>query len=180
MWDTGPVSTESEVGDMERRKALALSAVAALLVTAMVVMSVALVQMSAQPNGTDSAMPTSLVAPSSTDQSASPEPAIEYQDVYDVSGPPVVPTNPTQSVAATSDQPEATGPGPTSAPGPVPSNSVTPPARPTTTTTPPSVTTSTLPPGVPADWPAGKPIPPMPPGCQKPQLEDNGVWNCDH
>jgi hypothetical protein len=32
--------------------------------------------------------------------------------------------------------------------------------------------------GVPKDWPAGKPIPPMPPGCQQPQLELNGVWNC--
>ena len=29
------------------------------------------------------------------------------------------------------------------------------------------------------DWPAGKPIPPIPPGCRQPQLEDNGVWNCD-
>jgi hypothetical protein len=33
---------------------------------------------------------------------------------------------------------------------------------------------------VPADWPADKPIPPMPPDCEKPQLEDNGVWNCEH
>ena len=30
-----------------------------------------------------------------------------------------------------------------------------------------------------ADWPAGKPIPPIPPGCREPVLEDNGVWNCD-
>jgi hypothetical protein len=56
------------------------------------------------------------------------------------------------------------------------------------TTTPPTTTPATLPvttpttrpPGVPSDWPAWKPIPPMPPGCQKPELEDNGVWNCDH
>jgi hypothetical protein len=32
--------------------------------------------------------------------------------------------------------------------------------------------------GVPEDWPAGKPVPPMPPNCHEPQLEDNGVWNC--
>ncbi len=36
------------------------------------------------------------------------------------------------------------------------------------------------PPGVPVDWPANKPIPPMPASCQQPQLEDNGVWKCDH
>jgi hypothetical protein len=167
---------------MERHKALAVSAVAALLVVAMVVMTVALVQMSAQTNGTDAAMPSGLAGPSSTVASASTEPVIEYQDVYDVSGLPVTPTNPTQRVAATSDQPGETGRGPTAAPAPVASNSVTPPVRPTTTTTPPppTVTTSTLPPGVPADWPPSKPIPPMPPGCQKPQLEDNGEWNCDH
>jgi hypothetical protein len=33
---------------------------------------------------------------------------------------------------------------------------------------------------VPADWPASKPIPPMPPGCKQGQLEDNGVWNCQN
>ena len=48
----------------------------------------------------------------------------------------------------------------------------------TTATTLPPVTTTTRPPGVPRDWPPGKPIPPMPPNCRHPQLEDNGVWNC--
>jgi hypothetical protein len=33
---------------------------------------------------------------------------------------------------------------------------------------------------VPRDWPAGKPIPPMPANCKSPQLELNGVWNCDN
>jgi hypothetical protein len=42
----------------------------------------------------------------------------------------------------------------------------------------PATTTTTRPPGVPSDWPPDKPIPPMPPGCREPQLEDNGVWNC--
>lgn len=51
----------------------------------------------------------------------------------------------------------------------------------TTSGLPQSGTTTTVRPrGVPADWPANKPIPPMPPGCQEPQLEDNGIWNCDH
>jgi len=50
---------------------------------------------------------------------------------------------------------------------------------PTPTTTVPT-TTTTWPPGVPKDWPKDKPIPPMPANCRQPQLEDNGVWNCDH
>jgi hypothetical protein len=62
-----------------------------------------------------------------------------------------------------------TGPEPTDPPVMLP---------PSTTSTIPPVTTTTRPPGVPRDWPPGKPIPPMPPNCRHPQLEDNGVWNC--
>jgi hypothetical protein len=62
----------------------------------------------------------------------------------------------------------------TAAPAPAPEQ--TPPAPATTTV--PTTTPTTRPPGVPADWPANKPIPPMPPNCHQPQLEDNGVWNC--
>ncbi len=61
-------------------------------------------------------------------------------------------------------------PAPTTAPTTAPPGS--------TTTIP--TTTTTWPLGVPRDWPPGKPIPPMPPNCRQPQLEDNGVWNCDH
>ena len=50
---------------------------------------------------------------------------------------------------------------------------------PATTTTSAPVTTTTRPPGVPKDWPPDKPIPPVPPNCHHPQLEDNGVWNCE-
>ena len=53
-----------------------------------------------------------------------------------------------------------------------------PPATAPPTTIP--TTTTTWPRGVPRDWPKDKPIPPMPPNCREPQLEDNGVWNCDH
>jgi len=49
----------------------------------------------------------------------------------------------------------------------------------TTTSTMPPVTTTTRPPGVPRDWPPGKPIPSVPPNCHHPELEDNGVWNCE-
>jgi hypothetical protein len=48
------------------------------------------------------------------------------------------------------------------------------------TTTTVAAPTSTLPRGVPANWPVGKPIPPKPPNCVNGQLEDNGVWNCEH
>ena len=67
-------------------------------------------------------------------------------------------------------------------PEPATTTTTEPPAiqSPTTTTTMAPVTTTTRPRGVPADWPPGKPIPPMPPNCRDPQLEDNGVWNCDH
>ncbi|CAB4756603.1 unannotated protein [freshwater metagenome] len=51
--------------------------------------------------------------------------------------------------------------------------------QPVPTTSPPR---TTIPPGVelPSDWPSGVPYPPLPAGCKKPHLEDNGVWNCEH
>lgn len=55
----------------------------------------------------------------------------------------------------------------------------------TKTTTPTSVPAShhedsggSVTPEIPEDWPADKPIPPMPANCLEPHLEDNGVWNC--
>lgn len=50
----------------------------------------------------------------------------------------------------------------------------------TSTTAAPTTTTTTRPAGVPKDWPADKPIPPMPDNCRQPKLEDNGRWNCQH
>ncbi len=55
---------------------------------------------------------------------------------------------------------------------------IEPDSPPATATTVPATTSMTRPRGVPADWPRDKPIPPMPPDCHQPQLEDNGVWNC--
>ncbi len=177
----------SEVGDMERRRALAVSVVAALMVTAMVLMGAALVQMSAEGTGTGSAAPSGLAGSTSTTATGSPaEGVVEYQDVYES-----VPGSPASSTGADGSgragAPAPVGPtgvtaGPAEAsPAPAP-NPVAPAAPRTTTTTAPApaTTSTTRPPGVPADWPADKPIPPMPAGCQKPQLEDNGVWNCDH
>ncbi len=47
-----------------------------------------------------------------------------------------------------------------------------------TSTTAAPTTTTTRPAGVPKDWPADKPVPPMPDNCRQPKLEDNGRWNC--
>jgi len=77
--------------------------------------------------------------------------------------PPKTPSTPSTPTTSTTEPPSFSSPTPT----------------PTTTTLAP-VTTTTRPPGVPPDWPPGKPIPPMPPNCHQPQLEDNGVWNCDN
>ncbi len=77
-----------------------------------------------------------------------------------------------------SSKPKVAAPTPTTEPDePTPvTTTPAPTSAPTTTAT----TTTTWPQGVPHDWPKNKPIPPMPPNCRQPQLEDNGVWNCDH
>lgn len=79
--------------------------------------------------------------------------------------PTSAPTTPAPATVAPT-MPKTTTP-PTAAPAPA-----------TTPTTVPKTTTTVRPPGVPLDWPAGKAIPPMPVPCPYPQLELNGVWNC--
>jgi len=82
-------------------------------------------------------------------------------------------------------------PGPSESPSPArnaPVTNTTPPApsAPISTTPVPVPTTrpapTAMPAGVelPSDWPSGVPYPPIPEGCRKPHLEDNGVWNCEH
>ena len=98
--------------------------------------------------------------------------------------------SPAASVASTSEgdahQPDTTVPvTPESKPAPTTTTAaprVATSATTTTTTAAPSTPTTTWPPGteLPKDWPPGKPYPPIPPGCKKPHLEDNGVWNCEH
>ena len=83
----------------------------------------------------------------------------------------VTQTTTKSTVTATTQKPTTTT---TAAP-----NTTNPTTTPAPTTTVKVTSTTVRPPGVPADWPAGKPIPPMPAGCKKPQLELNGVWNCD-
>ena len=93
-------------------------------------------------------------------------------------------TSPVTSPSPTGGaQPPATtaAPATTTAPTPAGTTAATITTSPTVTTAPAPVTTAaTRPEGVPVDWPANKPIPPMPAGCVEPQLEDNGVWNCQH
>ncbi len=177
---------------MERKRALAVSGVATLMVLVMVGMAVALVQMSSEgPDGVDDTgdLAAGLSAPTTTASPASvtPEPVIEYQDVYElVPGSPATADRAGSTGGAAPATPDADGsssPAPASAPSATSSAPTAPPSQPRATTTAPAspaTTTTTRPPGVPADWPADRPIPPIPPGCQKPQLEDDGVWNCDH
>ena len=84
--------------------------------------------------------------------------------------PTTVPRDSTTSVPTTVTSTPATAPAPSA-----PATSAPATSAPATTAAP---TTTVRPPGVPKDWPANKPIPPMPADCEQPQLEDNGVWNC--
>jgi len=171
---------------MERRRAIALAAAGSLIGAASVV-AAATGLLHAPDAPVSAAGPIDTAAPpAAPDVVAGPlDPVIltERRDVYDT----VMVQTPTPSPAAAGADPG------TALQGTAKSSPATKPGGATTTTTTtnqsvlssptttvPSTTTTTRPPGVPSDWPADKPIPPMPPGCQKPQLEDNGVWNCDH
>jgi hypothetical protein len=98
--------------------------------------------------------------------------------------PPTQPAaQPASTPSASSNPPTTQATVPAGAPPASAPPSSTAPSSPPATTAPPPASappTTVRPPGVPANWPASRPIPPMPPNCQKPQLEDNGVWNCDH
>ena len=160
---------------MERRTALAAAAVGAMLAASGVVaISTSLLQ--GEGDGSETAFegPSTTIVAAATPPSTTPGPVVvtETRDVYDTIVVPVAdPVNASVGPAptarsATTRTAKATAPPTTAAPAPP--------------TTVPPTTSTTRPPGVPADWPADKPIPPMPEGCQKPQLEDNGEWNCDH
>ena len=200
---TGTARDESE--HMGRLRALLVSGVAAGMAMVMVVMGAVIWQMTvAGPGQGTSAQSLAQGAETATSPT---DPGFVIQDVYELvpvddgsgatsaSAPGQTAAEPANDGAPTNSPATAevvttgaTGSGSISS-GPAlankaPTPAASPPTKvtpsPTTTTPAPTPTTTTLPPGVPADWPAGKPIPPMPAGCQKPQLEDNGVWNCDH
>ncbi len=157
---------------MERRTALAAAAVGALLAASGVVaISTSLLDAGGdETSAFEGPSPTTLA----TTPSTAPGPVVvtETRDVFDTIVVPVA--DPVSSPAAPAP---AAGSTPTKTSKATSPPTTSPPAPPATA---PSTTSTTRPPGVPADWPADKPIPPVPAGCQKPQLEDNGVWNCDH
>jgi len=120
----------------------------------------------AEPGIGSAAAPTTAAPPTPARAASAAPPAT------DLGGSPV---------AADPTTPSPTNPPRWTAP-PAPSSPVAPTTAPKPTTTQPSTPTANLPAGaeVPKDWPAGMPYPPIPPGCVKPHLEDNGVWNCEH
>ena len=111
------------------------------------------------------------------------DPVVVYQDEYEyvVTGGAVTPVG-LRLRGRGSDEVVGPTPAPLGATGPASAAAPAPPfAGPPVTVAPaPATTTTTRPPGVPGDWPPDKPIPPMPAGCRDGQLEDNGVWNCQH
>jgi hypothetical protein len=120
-----------------------------------------------------------------TTTTAAPETVAVVEDVYEflpsTIASPLHLASGDESPSASDSDPLVAGPAaapPSIARTPAPPTIPT--IDPTTTTTTAPVPTTTRPPEVPEDWPAGKPLPPIPPGCREPHLEDNGVWNCQH
>jgi hypothetical protein len=161
---------------MNRKLALAASVSASTVLVAGAVMVGALLS-----QGPERLPAPDLAAPAAeTDSSVtSVDPIVVYEDQYEFVA---AEGGPAAAAVATGD-PGGSEAGPSvpastavaaAAPSPV-----APVAAPSTTAAPaPATTTTTRPRGVPKDWPADKPIPPMPANCRDPQLEDNGVWNC--
>ncbi len=128
-----------------------------------------------------------VVAPAAASGVAAPTGLATAQP--DVAAPDVEPnptTNAPSPTPETAPAPQATpetaptpepAPSTSSAPAPAPTTPTTMAPKPPTTTAPPAAVASGA--RIPRDWPANKPIPPIPPGCEKPQLEDNGKWNCE-
>jgi hypothetical protein len=126
-------------------------------------------QVPSPPSTPDAAVDTPTVPPIPALAPVVPAPARPVPPTPDAEPPPVPTPAPAPPSAA------APAPAPTPAPTAVPAPTPAPAPQPPPTVAPAG---SPVPAGVPRDWPANKPIPPMPPGCRQPQLEDNGVWNC--
>jgi len=169
---------------MERRQAVAMSAMGALVAAAAVAAGTSGLLHEVGDSAAGSlgfAAPAPVAATADTSVTA-PETVVitEVRDVYDtiVVGPARQAASPSSAGTdgpgwvrmPTSASPETGAPGVTT---------TTAPDDPTDTA-PGGSTSTTRPPAVPDDWPDDEPIPPMPPDCQKAQLEDDGHWNCDH
>ncbi|MCU1378490.1 MAG: hypothetical protein JWN29_1473 [Acidimicrobiales bacterium] len=161
---------------MERRRALLTSAVATAVLGAGSVTLAVMTDQGVFGFGDQQARPAAAVAAVTSNDSvpttASTKPRVvtRYQDVYDYY---VVPVSPERATGGATPVDPTTRPPTTVATLP-------------TTTAPPDdgpITTqpSTTQPREDADdRPADRSTPPMPAGCRKPQLEDDGTWNCDH
>lgn len=176
---------------MERRKAIALAIGAALVVVSLGATAVSLGS-SPSRGGSRAIAPmaesTSTLGPAGTAAATGPD--TQYVDDYVTiaGGAPVggagagAAAGPGAADSSTVSPAVEPGPAPTAAP-PAPTPTTATPTTTTATTPPttrPPTTTTTRPSGVPSDWPADKPIPPKPVPCRDGQLEDNGVWNCQH
>jgi hypothetical protein len=156
---------------VERRKAMAVAAAGAMLSASGVVAAGVGLRHGSELAAIEPPSTTVSTAPR-PEAASTPEPVFvtEIRDVYDrVVIPTSSPTNVPASAAADDVPPPAAATQPAAgAPG--------------TTTTGPSTTTTIDPryedAEIPEDWPADRPIPPMPEDCDEPHLEDNGVWNC--
>ena len=160
---------------MERQKALAVAAMGSLLTASAVVSGASGMLRGSSPAAatSDSGVVATTQAPVPAPTPLEPVVVTETRDVFDrilvaTTAPAVatvsVASAPAESASKSHDD-EDSDEGPA--------------ADSTTSTTAPT-TSTTRPPGVPDDWPDDRPIPPMPEDCEKPQLEDNGTWNCDH
>jgi hypothetical protein len=163
---------------MNRKLALAASVSASTVLVAGALMVGVLLSQGPEPTPTpDLAMPAVETDSSSV---TSLDPVVVYEDQYELV---VTGSAPVAAPSATEDGGGGAPTVPTSvvaaAPAPAPAPAPVATVGSSTTVAPKAATTTTTwPTGVPRDWPADKPIPPMPANCRQPQLEDNGVWNC--
>lgn len=126
--------------------------------------------------------------PAPVPPSAPVDPVVVTEVVYDdeyVVVPAAAPATPAASPELPAgEQPSA---GPTTSTTSPPAATASSPTVPGSD--PPPTTSATepgggdaVPPGfeVPEDWPEGEPYPPIPDGCERGHLEDDGSWNCEH
>jgi hypothetical protein len=164
---------------MNRKLALAASVSASTVLVAGAVMVGVLLSQGPEPAPTPDLASPAVETDSSSVTSV--DPVVVYEDQYEfvvTGGDPVAAPVATEGT----DGGAPSGPAPASAasasPAPAPAPVATVGSSTTTAAPTAATTTTTWPTGVPRDWPADQPIPPMPANCRQPQLEDNGVWNC--
>lgn len=132
----------------------------------------------AQPGAPQTAAQPTAAQPAASEPAGPPAPASAAPATPAATEPSTATTAKPSGTTATTAAPVTTAKAVATTAAPTTAKPVVTTVAPTTTK--PATTTTVRPPGVPKDWPAGKPIPPMPANCKDPQLELNGVWNCDN